>query len=87
MKAKRTQKKQIFPPIVIDNRNLVLFLAGVVTLIIGFILLSIAPWDNPISRIIAPLVLLLAYLVIFPAAIFIGSIKKKKALQEKLSES
>ena len=42
---------------------------GLVVMVIGYMLLSVGPWDNPISRTIAPLVLLVAYLIIFPLAI------------------
>ena len=69
MKRVATKRKHFLPRIDLDWKNLVLFLIGLVVLIIGFILVSIPPWDNPISLSVAPLVLLLGYLVIFPLAI------------------
>lgn len=62
-----------------DNTNYFIFGAGIVILIIGFFLLSQGPWDNPVSLSVAPLVLLLAYLIIFPVAIFYK--KKNKTSQ------
>ncbi len=50
--------------------NSILLLAGFVVLILGFFLMSFGPWDNPTSLTLSPIVLLIAYLVIFPAAIF-----------------
>ncbi len=64
------------PPLDIDKRHVFLYALGFVVCIIGYLLLSVGPWDNPISRTIAPLVLLVAYVVIFPMAIMKKSNKK-----------
>jgi len=70
MKAKSSTEKKLLPRIELNRYNLILFLVGLVVLIIGFILMSFGPWDNPLSRSVAPLVLLFGYLVVFPVAIF-----------------
>ena len=57
------------------KNNYIIFIFGFVLLILGFALMSYDPWDNPISLSFSPLVLLLAYLVIFPASILYN--KKK----------
>ena len=57
------------------RNNYILLFAGIITLIIGYFLLAQGPWDNPVSLSIAPIVLLIAYVVIFPLAIMY----KKKA--------
>lgn len=62
--------------------NYYLLALGFVVLIIGFYLLSQGPWDNPVSLSIAPIVLLLAYLVIFPTAILFRKRKDKQPEQE-----
>lgn len=49
--------------------NWIVFGAGFVILALGFILMSFSPFDNPISLSVSPVVILLAYLVIFPLAI------------------
>jgi hypothetical protein len=64
------------PPLGIDRSHVILYVAGLVVCVIGYLLMSVGPWDNPISRSVAPLVLLLAYLVIFPMAILKKSDKK-----------
>ncbi|MFH1195963.1 MAG: hypothetical protein V1720_09615 [bacterium] len=53
-----------------NNSNYVVFGAGIILLIIGFYLMTKGPWDNPISLSVAPIILLIAYLVVFPLAIF-----------------
>lgn len=58
-----------------DKSNYILLSLGVLVLIIGFYLMTFGPWDNPISLTVSPLVLLLAYIVIFPLSILY---KKKK---------
>ena len=57
------------------KENYILLIVGIAVVFVGFYLMSFGPWDNPISLTISPLVLLVAYLVIFPLSIFY---KKKK---------
>ncbi len=61
------------------NTNYMILGAGIVVLFIGFLLMAQGPWDNPLSMTISPLVLLVAYLVIFPLSIFY---KKRKKAEE-----
>jgi hypothetical protein len=51
------------------KNNYLLLGAGIVVLIIGYLLMSQGPWDNPLSLTIAPIVLLIAYVIIFPLSI------------------
>ena len=65
-----TNKKFISP---FENywtkNNYLLLGLGIAVLIIGYFLLSQGPWDNPLSLSVAPIVLLVAYVIIFPLAI------------------
>ena len=70
MKRKSSEEKKLLPRIELGRSNLVLFLVGAAILVIGFLLMSIGPWDNPLSRSVAPIVLLVGYLIVFPIAIF-----------------
>jgi len=70
MKLKRSEEKKILPRIELGKPNLALFLIGAVILIVGYLLMSVGPWDNPLSRSVAPIVLLIGYMVVFPLAIF-----------------
>ncbi len=51
------------------KNNYLLLGVGILVLIIGYFLMSQGPWDNPLSLTIAPLVLLIAYVIIFPLSI------------------
>jgi hypothetical protein len=73
MKEKSSTKRRLLPAIDLGRRNIKFFLIGLAVLIAGYILLSIAPWNNPLSRTLAPLVLLAGYLVIFPIALMVKS--------------
>ena len=69
--AKTKQAENFF----IGKKNINIFLIGVITLAIGFILMAQPPVNGFLSRTLAPIVLVVAYLVIFPFAI----LKKDKA--------
>jgi ATP/ADP translocase len=64
------------------KNNYILLFAGIVTLIIGYFLLSQGPWDNPVSLSVAPIVLLIAYVVIFPLAIMYKKKNKSNGAEE-----
>lgn len=76
-KKSRQQKKNIESPFknYWEKENYILLAVGIVVVFIGFYLMSFGPWDNPTSLTVAPLVLLVAYLIIFPLSILY---KKKK---------
>ena len=58
-----------------EKSNYLLLGLGLIVLVIGFYLMTFGPWDNPVSLSLSPVVLLIAYLVIFPLSILH---KKKK---------
>jgi len=55
--------------------NYLFFGLGFIVLVLGYFLLSSNPWDGFTSLSLAPIMLLIAYIVIFPLAILF--IKKK----------
>lgn len=63
-----------------QKENYLLLLAGLLVLLLGNFLMAQAPYDNPLSLTVSPIVLLIAYIVIFPLAIFY---KKNKSDEEK----
>ncbi len=77
MRHKKTDRKTILPRIELTRSNLIIFIVGLVVIAAGFYLLSLPPWNNPLSLSVAPVVLLIGYLVIFPVAIFYGSRSRK----------
>lgn len=53
-----------------NKTNYMLFGLGVVMSIIGYYLLSVKPWDSHASLVLSPIILFVAYALVFPAAIF-----------------
>jgi len=53
-----------------DKTNYLILAAGFLILVIGFILLGQEPYDGPVSLTVSPILLITAYFVIIPIAIF-----------------
>ena len=62
----------------LNKKNLSLIGIGVLLLVIGFICLAAGPADNPVSLTVAPLILVLAYVVVIPLGILFGGKKQDK---------
>lgn len=62
----------------LNKKNLILVAIGVLLLIIGFACLATGPADNPVSLTVAPLILVLAYVVVIPLGILFGGKKQDK---------
>ena len=62
----------------LNKKNLILIGIGVLLLVIGFICLATGPADNPVSLTVAPLILVLAYVVVIPLGILFGGKKQDK---------
>jgi uncharacterized membrane protein YesL len=53
------------------NRENYIFLGiGILLLIIGYVVMAQGEWDNSLSLNLSPVLLLIAYIVIFPLSIF-----------------
>lgn len=63
-----------------DKRNYLFLFLGFALLIIGYYVMSIGSWDSTESLILSPIILVIAYILIFPLSIF----SKKKELTEKI---
>ncbi len=68
----KTAKKVVVSPFHIywKKTNYLLLVSGFVVLAIGFFLMSIDPWNSFSCLVLSPIVVMLAYLVIVPAAIW-----------------
>lgn len=69
--AKVVPKKKTIEGLVIGKKNIYLFLIGLISIVIAFILMAQPPVDGFLSRTLAPIILVIAYLVIIPISIFI----------------
>ena len=76
-KSSKTQRSKIGSPFTIywQTSNYYLLGIGIVLAIIGFILMSVNPWDSNYALVLSPIVLFLAYLIAFPLSMFF---KKKE---------
>lgn len=52
-----------------NKTNIILIAIGAGLLLLGFYFMNFTPYDNPVSLSYSPVVLLIAYLVIFPVSI------------------
>ncbi len=75
MKEKDTQNTHFIKKFTLDKTNYILFFLGIITIIIGYFLMAKGEVNSTQALSIAPVVLLIGYLVIIPTAILY---KKKK---------
>ena len=66
IKKQSRVKKEALP---FSSTNYLLFGAGLLVIIIGYILLSIGPWNSYYSLTAAPIFLVIGYCIIIPVAI------------------
>lgn len=60
------------------KKNILLVALGALLIVIGFVCLAQGPANNPVSLTVAPIILVLAYLVVIPIGIFWGGNDRKK---------
>ncbi len=85
--TKASFKKSFHSPFFIywDKLNYILFGAGLLLLVIGFYVMSLGEWDSTTSLFIAPIILFVAYVIVFPLAIFIRSKNVKTGGEDKVA--
>lgn len=77
--AKVVKKQENVEAMIIGRKNIFLFLIGLLSIFIAFILMAQPPVDGFLSRTLAPVILVIAYLVIIPIALFIRDKKVDQA--------
>ena len=76
--AKVVKKQEIAQEMIIGRKNIFLFLIGLLLIVIAFILMAQPPVDGFLSKTLAPIILVIAYLIVIPIAIFIRDKKVDK---------
>ena len=78
-------KKKLVSPFNIywDKKNYLFLFLGFALLVIGYYVMSIGSWDSTPSLILSPIILVIAYILIFPMSIF----AKKKEVPDKNKEA
>jgi len=80
---KQTKKTSVSPfKIYWEKRNYYLLALGLLVTIIGFYFMTIGPWNSFSSLVISPILLFLAYIIIFPLSIFLRKKSEKVQNQE-----
>ena len=77
-------KKSLVSPFNIywDKKNYLFLFLGFALLILGYYVMSLGSWDSTESLIMSPIILVIAYVLIFPLSIF----SKKKEITDKRKE-
>ncbi len=83
----KSSKKTFVSPFKIywENKNYFFFYLGFLLLILGYYLMSVGKWDSTASLVFSPIVLIITYIFVFPAAILFRS--KNKEGQEVKSDT
>ena len=86
-KKLKSSKKALSSPFKIywEKKNYFFFYLGFVLLIAGYYVMSIGKWDSTASLIFSPIILIITYIFVFPAAIWYRS--KNKERQEVKSDT
>lgn len=81
--TRQTKKTSVSPfNIYWDKKNYYLLILGLLVTIIGFYFMTIGPWDSFSSLIISPILLFIAYIIIFPLSMFLRKKSEKAQTQE-----
>lgn len=76
---KQTKKTSASPfNIYWEKKNYYLLALGLVITIIGFYFMNIGPWDSFSSLVLSPIILFIAYIIIFPLSIFLRKKSEKE---------
>jgi FtsH-binding integral membrane protein len=80
---KQTKKTSVSPfSIYWDKKNYYLFALGLILTIVGFYFMTIGPWNSVSSLVISPIILFIAYVIVFPLSIFLRKKSEKEQSQD-----
>ena len=80
---KQTKKTSISPfNIYWEKKNYYILALGLLLTVIGFYFMTIGPWNSFSSLVISPIILFIAYIVIFPLSIFLRKKSEKEKIQD-----
>ncbi len=75
-KRKKLKEKKRVEAIIIGKKNMYWFLAGLFMIILGYFFMAQPPVYGFMSLHLAPIILIIAYLIVFPIAIMAKDKKK-----------
>jgi len=84
---KQTKKTSVSPfNIYWEKKNYYLLALGLLVIIVGFYFMTIGPWNSTASLVISPILLFIAYVIIFPLSIFLRKKSEKEQAQDNNSD-
>ena len=84
--SKQVKKNSVSPfNIYWEKKNYILLFAGIIVLIIGYLVMSDGKWNSTSALVFSPIILGIAYLLIFPLSIF--SSRKNQNSENKAEQS
>jgi len=85
-KINRRTKKQVSSSspfnIYWKKQNYYLLIMGFAIILIGFYLMSVGPWNSTSALVVSPILLVIGFVLIFPASIFYKTKNNSNNLQE-----
>jgi membrane protein YdbS with pleckstrin-like domain len=87
-KSVRIVRKALAKPFSIywNKQNYIILAAAAVLLIIGYFVMSIDPWNSTPAIVVSPILLLIVYIFIVPAAIlFVGKKQETKTEEQEIA--
>jgi hypothetical protein len=69
-----TRKTKKIEMLALEAVNYYIILAGVAVILLGYVALSMGPWDGFVPLVVAPILLVVGYVVVLP----IGIVYRKK---------
>jgi heme/copper-type cytochrome/quinol oxidase subunit 4 len=80
---KQTKKLSASPfNIYWEKKNYYMLGLGFILTIIGFYFMTQGPWDSFSSLVISPILLFIAYVIVFPLSIFLRNKSEKEKVQD-----
>lgn len=85
-KSNAAQTKKLQSPFLIywEKTNYILLSVGIFLLIIGYLIMSIGEWDSTTSLVVSPIILFIAYIIIFPISILYRKKNRNENVNNKL---
>lgn len=80
--GKKKKDKKIIKKLIFEKENYFLFLGGVLTIILGYVLMAMGDTYSSLSLTIAPIILFVGYMVIVPIAIMYRKKEEANAGQQ-----
>ncbi len=77
-----TRKRQPTEALPFTRTNYQIMVGGLVLIVAGYVALSQEPWDGFMPLVVAPILLLLGYMVVIPLGILYRSKKESEAAVE-----